>query len=246
MSSNQTSPVRRSILSPKPSNLTNNNSPLGKRFNTSSRLTPSPSKSGYHRSSATPSPKKQTLGFTIWEDKVDKSNSTTDVVGTPTSNKLNHNDQENILQPKKVENKRFHNDRQPLSNLSINEFKGFISTNGAAPIQLTELYQPINFNNEFKSLHKQLNIPSYVTPSRRYRDKYLVKSGIDEIDEEIEDEMELLLSKKQQQRSTTLSAKPNNINKTHLIRKHTRSLTVGKNDSKLSLIRKNKFSILSN
>ena len=246
MSSNHTSPVKRTILSPKPSNITNNNSSLGKRFNTSSRLTPSPSKSGYNRSSTTPSPKKQTLGFIIWEDKVDKSNSTTDIIGTPTSNKLNHNDQENILQPKKVENKRFHNHRQPLSNLSINEFKGFISTNGATPIQLIELYQPINFDNEFKSLHKQLNIPSYLTPSRISRDKYLVKSGIDEIDEEMEDEMELLLSRKQKQRSTSLATKTNNINKTHLIRKHTRSLSVGKNDSKLNLIRKNKFSILSN
>ncbi|EER33978.1 conserved hypothetical protein [Candida tropicalis MYA-3404] len=240
MSSTHSSPTKRSILSPKPSNISNS-SPFGKRY---TRLTPSPTKHSYK--STTPSPKKSTLGFTIWEDKVDKSNSTTSVVGQTTSNKLNHNDQENILQPKKEEIVR-HNGRKVLGNLSINEYKGYITVAGTRS-QLTELYQPINFDNEFKSLHKQSNLPSYLTPSRRNRDEYLVKSGIDEIEEECvsedeedandDDEVEVLLMKKKQQRSST--------NQTHMIRKHTRSMSLGKNEAKLNLIRKNKFSILSN
>ncbi|RCK57463.1 hypothetical protein Cantr_06773 [Candida viswanathii] len=239
MSSAHSSPTKRSVLSPKPSNISNA-SPLGKRY---TRLTPSPIKHSFK--SGSPSPKKASLGFTIWEDKVDNSNTTTDVVGQTTSNKLNHNDQENILQPKKDAIVR-HNKRQVLANLSINEYKGYITVSGTRS-QLTELYQPINFDNEFKSLHKQLNLPSYLTPSRRNRDKYLVKSGIDEIEEENisdeedgddDDEVEVLLTKKKQQRVSS--------GQTRVIRKHTRSMSLGKNDAKLNLIRKNKFSILSN
>lgn len=238
MSSTHSSPTKRSILSPKPSNISTV-SPFGKRY---TRLTPSPTKHSFK--STSPSPKKSTLSFTIWEDKVDKSNSTTAVVGQTTSNKLNHNDQENILQPKKEEIVRY-NKRTVLGNLSINEYKGYIAMSGTRS-QLSELYQPINFDNEFKSLHKQLNIPSYLTPSRRNRDKYLVKSGVHDIvseeeqeeeDANDEDEVEVLLAKKKQQRILP--------GQTHLIRKHTRSMSLGKNEAKLSLIRKNNFSILS-
>ncbi|EGW30447.1 uncharacterized protein SPAPADRAFT_63282 [Spathaspora passalidarum NRRL Y-27907] len=178
----------------------------------------------------TPSPPKKSTGlnFTIWEDKTEKPEFPEQEY--PCSNKQNNHDQENILQPKKNDIIRS-SVRSPLADLSINEYPGFVSY-GGPEFKLGELYQPPNFNNEFKSLHKHSSLPNYLTPSRKHsgRDKYLVVSGTTpDIDE-----TELLLIEKQQRLSNKV------------IRKHTRSLSVGKNEAKLSLIRKNNFSILSN
>ncbi|CAI5760719.1 unnamed protein product [Candida verbasci] len=225
MSSTPSSPSKRSILSPKPSNI--NTSPIKRP--SSSILLKSPPKKFHFKLSPSPKKKTKTVGFTIWEDKIDVSNSTHEIIGTNTTNELNHNDQENILQKHQIKR---NGNRTVLGDLDINEFKGFITCNGRCE-SLTDLYQPINFNNEFKSLHKYTNLPNYCTPIRK--DKYIMKSnnGFNE-----EDEMETLLIKKQQILT--------NQNKTNLIRKHKRSMSVGKNEAKLNLIRKNKFSILSN
>ncbi|RLV96546.1 hypothetical protein JA1_000129 [Spathaspora sp. JA1] len=218
------SPTKRTALSSKsfnisPTPLKRSNPYLPSKLSPTKRLSPT----------RITSPKKQPgLNFTIWEDKIEKASESEPEQG-PFSNKQNTNDQENILQPKKHDITRS-SARSPLTELSINEYPGFVSTEGTT-MKLTELYQPPNFNNEFKSLHKYSNLPSYLTPGRRNRDRYLVVSN----SQEIEDETELLLLRKQQR-----------LNKTNIIRKHTRSLSVGKNDSKLNLIRKNKFSILSN
>ncbi|KAI5956884.1 hypothetical protein KGF54_000502 [Candida jiufengensis] len=194
------SPTKRSVLSPKPTNFT---SPI-KKPTTRSQFSPKKSIS----KPSTPSKKKSsTLGFTIWEDK--QITTTQEVVGTPTSNKQNHNDQENILQPKKIHNIRSIQ-RQPLSNLNISEFKGYITKNNETT-QLTELYNSPNFNNDFKSLHKFNNLPCFVTPTKK--EKYLTSSS---------------------------------TSSNYCIQKHKRSLSVGHNDSKLDLIKKNGFTILSN
>ena len=165
------SPTKRSALSPKVCNI-HPQSPQRKSFTSSPGYNKSPLK--LESESRTPSPKKRkpatSLGFTIWEDK--KDNSTHDVVGTPTSNKLNHNDQENVLQPKPMCSRS--GNRSPLKDLSLNSFKGYITSDGVTT-QLDELYQPINFENEFKSAHKFNNLPSFVTPVKK--NKYLVRSA---------------------------------------------------------------------
>ncbi|CAK7894667.1 hypothetical protein CAAN1_02S04544 [[Candida] anglica] len=171
------------------------------------------------------------------------------------SNKQNHMDQENILQPKKNEQFRRNNTtpRKPLGNLSINEFPGYITRGGEslAGNQLTEDWIPSNANNEQNSLHKfQMKIPSFVTPPRNSKyirlekvvnefaatslsEKYLFKSNVaiseGEEDENDIDDVELHLQKR-----------------ANSMRIRKRSNSVGKNNSKLKLIRKNNFQILSN
>lgn len=139
-------------------------------------------------------------------------NGSHDIVGTPTSNKLNHNDQENILQPKLTCIRRGHH--APLQDLSINSFKGYITSEGVTT-QLDELYEPFNFDNEFKSAHRFNNIPPFVTPVKK--DKYLAKSGQKE-----------------------WKCGENGV------RKHTRSLSAGMNETKRDLVQKPKFAILTN
>lgn len=208
------SPSRnRSVLSPRQSNVS---SPSPKKnkvenpFNTKVNLTYNPVK-------ASPSSKKPKLAFTIYEDKIPHTTSEQSV--EPISNKLNHSDQENILQPKKET--RSEQGRSPLANLNIYKFPGYVSydPNSNLRNQLIDLYQPSNSENEFKSLHKHLSLPSYLTPPRSSRHKYLVSSK--------EDDLELHLIK----RSNSI--------------RHRRSHSVGKNLSKLNLIRKNTFDILT-
>lgn len=192
------------------------------------------------------------LGFTIFEDAVyyrdtlmeDDSSPDTETKGkendnihavSEVCNKLNHDDQENILQPLR----KLHTLRQaslprrmPLSNLNINEYGGYVTYN-QFPIQLNELYQPPNYQNEQKSTHKfNAKLPCFITPPRsntqNLTSKYLVKSTIEEEPFCEEDEVELRLTQKQD-----------------AIKKK-RSMSVGKNDSKLKLIKKNNFLILSN
>ncbi|KAK6466081.1 hypothetical protein DFJ63DRAFT_50870 [Scheffersomyces coipomensis] len=270
-SSNTSSPTKRFALSPRPSNVLllspTRKSPLKQSNNNVNRLSPLKKFVSTTSSSSSPVPsKKPKLNFTIFEDNpVSTEDSTVDqqLQEEEITNKLNHNDQENILQPSKQIKSRLtpknvsSSYRKPLSNLSINEFPGYITTmNGSASItnassssssQLTELYQPISFNNEFKSLHKFQNIPSYLTPSRRnkfsaaankflyYTNNKVFEDDNDaeaEVDDDVEvDEVELHLR--------------NKYNHNHM-RKHKRSFSVGTNDSKLNLIKKNNFTILSN
>ncbi|KAG2733189.1 hypothetical protein G9P44_004179 [Scheffersomyces stipitis] len=232
------SPTKRSVLSPKPSNISTPSRKNGTPIFVSSKLSPVKA----IPSRLTPSPKKPKLNFTIWEDKAQPQQPeiSEDYIF---SNKQNHNDQENILQPKKnpaVTVNRRSPTREPLGNLNIHDFPGHVTYGSATSLQLTELYQPTHYNNEFKSLHKFSNIPSFLTPTRKNNsnmEKYLVKSSSavytedDEIDLELDD-AEMTLVKKQLTQNST--------------RKHRRSYSVGKNDSKSGLIRRNNFTILSN
>ncbi|KAI5970023.1 hypothetical protein CANMA_000926 [Candida margitis] len=204
------SPTKRSVLSPKIFNA-NQLSPQRKNFAAGPKYAnKSPMRSGSQV--RTPSPKKPkpaaSLGFTIWEDNVD--NTSHDVVGTPTSNKANHNDQENILQPKQTCHRSGH--RTPLQDLSINSFKGYISSGGVTT-QLDDPYQPLHFDNGFRSAHRFNNLPPFVTPVKK--DRYLAKSGrVDEWKVEASS-----------------------------VRKHGRSLSVGMNEAKRDLVQKPKFAI---
>lgn len=238
MASIPSSPSKRLALSSKSSNVIS--SPFNTNKKSASHQITTTTNSTTSKSHS-PTRKQPKLAFSIWEDKPSQPETTNDETKSnddePLSNKQNHHDQENILQPRKHDITRSNPMRKPLSPLNINEYQGFITySHSNTAYQLTQLYQPPNFNNQFKSLHKKLNLPSFATPSRRNRDKYLVKStNSEEQDSPFFDETELYLIKKQQQ----------NTIKTNLIRKHTRSLSVGKNDSKLRLIRKNNFTILS-
>lgn len=191
------SPTKRSILSPKPHNInsgfkSNRVSPLRKLAKVSV-VTKKKKVSAYPN-------------FQIWEDPKPRQDANVEVDNI-------HQDQENILQPKKISIHR--SNRVPLQPLSINEYPGFISY-GSTSAQLTQLYQPSNYDNLSKSIHKFTNLPNFVTPPRK-TNRYLVKSNeIDELD-------------------LHLSRKSNKL--------HQRSNSVGKNDLKLNLIKKNSFAI---
>lgn len=192
------------------------------------------------------------LGFKIFEDEVyyrdtleddDKMDIETagqenyKIQPAPVCNKLNHFDQENVLQPKlkqRTLKQASHTKRTPLSNLNINEYAGYVTYN-QFPIQLNEMYQPPNYHNEQKTTHKfNTKLPCFITPPRTngHQDlitsKYLVKSSIEEEPFNEEDEIECRLIEKQN------------------LMKKKRSLSVGKNDAKFKLIKKNNFQILSN
>ncbi|KAK6458176.1 uncharacterized protein RJT20DRAFT_126125 [Scheffersomyces xylosifermentans] len=243
MSSQTSSPTRRSALSPKSSNISSPKRKHGSNPFGTPRLSPL-KKTLPPRSS--PSPKRPKLNFAIYEDKIEKPVEIEDSDVESISNEMNHNDQENILQPKKIAGNNSFDSRSncrtgrvPLRNLNIYEFPGHYSSSSHSTTQLTELYQPATFNNEFKSVHKYVNIPCFLTPSRRSnKEQYMVRSSsgnFDEeaIDEEI-DESDLTLERKHQQQ---LKRQPGG--------NHKRSYSVGKNDGKLPLIRKNNFTILS-
>lgn len=182
----------RIVLSPKPTNISSPikaaaRSPLRKIIKTS--------------------PKKRVCtapAFQIWEDKKPQLEVEVEI----------HHDQENILQPKKIQPTR--SNRRVLQPLNIKQFPGFITYTNSQPQKLTELYQPKNFDNINHSMHKFTKLPNYVTPPRS-SSKYLVKTNL-------EDDLELKL-----------------INKSLHLKK--RSMSVGKNDLKANLIRKNGFKI---
>lgn len=189
---------------------------------------------------------KPTLSFTIFEDKVAPHR---DVNEMPPTNKLNHNDQENILQPKKttfnaISRMSSEGIRRPLANLSMKDFPGYVGG-----VTLTELYQPPNFENDFKSIHKFLGFPNYVSPVKK--DHYLVKTDAEGVFSGFKNEAFNFNNTSndvfdlQNPPSTPTKRLVKSSLTTHIIRKHHRSLSVGKNDSKLKLIRKNNFSILS-
>ncbi|KAI3402490.2 hypothetical protein KGF56_004731 [Candida oxycetoniae] len=228
----------RSILSSKPLNLPyggTNSSPLGKNLLKTQFINRSPTKSIVKSASSSPKKSKSSttslLGFSIWEDKKAVS-STVEMTERPKSNKLNHNDQENILQPKKIKNLRSFK-RKPLGDLSINEYKGFVTCGDDTTMSLTELYQPMNFDNESRSLHRFDGLPGFVTPSRRNnRNKYLSKS----------------LSWGGEKGGLARQVNGGvgvGANGVYMIQKHSRSSSLGRNEAKRSLIKKNNFSILA-
>lgn len=229
-----------------------NNQRIRLSYNNSNNI--SPTKKPQVKKSVSPKktrPSKE-LSFTIFADDVyyrdtltDDSKPDNETFGKENEsidsvpdfrNKLNHNDQENILQPQIKQSTLKQagiTRRKPLSNLNINEFTGYVTYN-QFPVQLTDLYQPPNFQNEQKSIHKFNNkLPCFVTPPRSNLQnglisKYLVKSAIEEEPFNEEDEIEHHLMQK------------------HNSIKKRRSLSVGKNDSKFKLIKKNNFQILTN
>ncbi|CAH2351298.1 hypothetical protein CLIB1423_03S03114 [[Candida] railenensis] len=292
------SPTRynRSVLSPKPSNTrpspTKANSFESPIANHRLRLV-SPSKSHSQPISRKSSPPKKQqpgqLSFKIFEDpikpssqdsaevreeedfpsldKENKSNSKS----TPLSNKQNHSDQENILQPSKRGLIRSPSslsvNRAPLAQLNVHDFPGYITSafgNGFGsgahrPMKLTEPWIPPNSNNEQKSLQKfHTGIPSFITPPRNSRyirldavmkdfasttltEKYLFRSNVPMFDEEEELREESL--QKQQQNEDELEIHLQR--KANRIQTRKRSHSVGKNESKLKLVKKNSFTILS-
>lgn len=266
------SPKHRPILSPKHSNSRSaspiknekgfmaqqiespyNNQRIRLSYNNSHNISPTKKPQVKKFVSPTKTRPSKELSFAIFEDNVyyrdtladdnkpdnetfGKENDSIETV-LEACNKLNHNDQENILQPKIKQSTLKQASivrRKPLSNLNINEFSGYVTYN-QFPVQLTDLYQPPNFQNEQKSIHKFNNkLPCFVTPPRSnsqnglLTSKYLVKSAIEEEPFNEEDEVEHRLMQK------------------HNSIKKRRSLSVGKNNSKLKLIKKNNFQILTN
>ena len=163
------------------------------------------------------------LNFEIWQDPVNTKQDNSD-----RHSPVAHNDQENVLQPKKIVSNSAQ--RVPLAPLNIQKFPGYITYTGSSPSQLTTLYQPINFDNTAKSLHKFSTLPNFVTPPRSRKAKFLVKSDPDQVDD-----CEMHLIKKSMK-----------INKNQpRPYRHNRSLSVGKNDAKFNLIKKNSFTILN-
>lgn len=209
------------------------------------------------------SPQKQTQrrirtpaqpGFTIFEDKeylrdvldkqpateeqgiaIGKENESMHVVSNNPA-ELNHDDQENILQVKKqtrnLKQSQFLR-RIPLSDLSIEEFPGHVRGDGSSN-KLNELYQPANFQSLLNSVHRlNISLPSYTTPPRSklhcdfVASRYLVKSREKDVQGGINDVENML------------------IHKSDLIKQRKRSYSVGKNDKKLNLVKKNNFAIAS-
>lgn len=187
--------------------------------------------------------KKPRLGFTIFEDKPKPASAYSNTAKSPSpskSNKTDHNDQENILQPKPLNLKQqSFPKRVPLKPLSTNEFPGFLKTIESDPalsrsIQLTEPYVPQNYKSTTSTnLHHFNSLPSFVTPPRKnlvHNDKFLFKSEFLDDKENDDDLLERHLIAKHK----------------NLVRRHKRAMSVGKNDAKAPLVKKNTFSILSN
>lgn len=213
----------------------------------------SPTKSAYHIRSKTPSPTKYynrsnksspQLGFTIWQDK---PNSPTKEGNNKNSfPNLNHEDQENILQPKKLTSSPAtktssttssveRGKRTPLGELSISQFKGYLTTQDEGTRQLCDLYQPVLYENEFGTAHKFTNLPGYLTPSRRNRRNSSGGGGISG------SSGYLSVS------NATLEAGRNSwSSRNHMVNKKTRSMSVGRNEAKRDLIKKGTFTIMTN
>lgn len=201
------------------------------------------------------SPKKGKLNFTIYEDKVDYT--TNELTGLQVNDitkdgqenySINKhannnntttktNEQENILQPKykTLPQDQMGMVRRPLQDLSIQSFKGFISQGEDHIEPLTEPFVPKNFKNESNSIHKFYNnYPSYISPMKS-NSKFLFRSGLHVIHDAKENEFN---------EDDELEQKL--LRKLMMMKKHKRSFSLGKNDLKSNLIKKNGFTILSN
>lgn len=145
--------------------------------------------------------------------------------------------QENILQPKLKSIPQHGRPRIPLSNLSIDEFKGYLhqpqnSLPNQSHINLQEPFIPKTFKNDFNSQHRFYNnMPSYISPVKSNQ-QYLFKSGLDSIQDCNEINEDDIIEQHLRQKL--------------LLMKHKRSHSLGKNDLKFDLIKKNDFTILSN
>lgn len=169
--------------------------------------------------SLTPSRASSSLGFTIYEDKPEehaKHHQTQNADET-------HDDKENILQPKIMALKQTSMaTRSPLANLSISEYPGYLISDSHQRT-LKEVYQPRNYNNESRTVHKFNRLPSYITPPRNAMKKilYLTMSNED-------DDVERRLASKHRD-----------------IMRRKRSMSVGVNKGKAHLVVKNNFKVLS-
>lgn len=176
--------------------------------------------------SMTPSRQMKQPGFQIYEDKPEEH--------AKYHKRQLHDaeevsdDKENILQPKgKSLSQVPRTHRKPLSNLSISEFPGYLASDalfGSGPQKLGHVYQPKNYNNESRTVHKFNQLPSFITPPRNAMKKilYLTMEGED-------DDVEHRL-----------------VAKLREVMRRKRSMSVGINKGKAHLIAKNKFKILSN
>lgn len=195
------------------------------------------------------------LNFTIYEDKVDyTTNELTslqvndvDIQGQENSigskhsdnnNVYESNEQENILQPKYKQISQSQNllVRKPLQDLNIDEYKGFINHSNGYIEPLTEAFIPKTFKSDNHSAHKFYNnYPSYVSPMKS-NSKFLFKSGLNIIHDDVENN----------EFNEDDDLEQNLLKKLMMIKLHKRSFSLGKNDLKSHLIRKNGFTILSN
>ena len=170
----------------------------------------------------------QTLaGFLIYEDKPEEYelyHKSRDTAELDTHN----DDKENILQPKVLAlAQSSHGYRRPLANLDIRQFCGSAVTSGQIlrlPLELTQLYQPANYNNESNTAHKFSALPSFVTPPRNAMKQILHRSEACE-----DDEMELRL-----------------LAKLQAVERRKRAMSVGVNKGKKHLVQKSRFEIHTN
>lgn len=140
-----------------------------------------------------------------------------------------NDDKENILQPK-VMGLLQHNytHRRPLAPLSIQKFPGYASSVGQlrrGRQRLTTIYQPKNFQNESRSVHKFSTLPSFVTPPRNSLTRILHRSGSNAGDDEVDDLEQMLIAKLKE------------------VARRKRAMSVGANRGKQHLIRKVNFTI---
>lgn len=174
------------------------------------------------RASAVPSPLKS---FSIYEDTPEEHSKFHSAAVLDAE--VAHDDKENILQPKQmVLFQSSYPSRRPLANLALSDFPGYMHVAGLlqmGPVQLKQVYQPANYANESRSVHKYNRLPSYITPPRNMMRKILHAST-----EEEDDDVEMRLLAKQNE---------------YIRRK--RSMSVGINKGKAHLVAKSKFKILS-
>lgn len=170
------------------------------------------------------SPSRPAAGFQIYEDTQEDY----ELHHKPCSSEsLDSDDKENILQPKIVIGAQANIPRRmPLAPLSAAAFPGYLHALGSVntrPMRLTELYQPNNTTSESGSTLTFNTLPSFVTPPRNTLNKILHRS--DTADEQDELELRLMLKNRNSKRI--------------------RSLLVGGNKGKLHLVHKNKFEVFT-
>lgn len=177
-------------------------------------FTMTPKRSG--RSSASPS-------FTIYEDKPEEHAQYHHA--EPQDAESAFDDKENILQPKGLASTGGRSGfRAPLAALSIAEYPGYIATEARGPARrLQHVYQPKNYNNESRTLHKFNHLPSFITPPRNAMKKILYQSFNAE-----DDDVERRLVAKLRQ-----------------LMRRKRAMSVGVNRGKAHLVAKNTFNIVS-
>lgn len=208
-------------LSPKRDSLFNSRSasPKSRSPSRNSLLPVKLPKLGYR---LTPS-RVQAPAFAIYEDKPEEYAKYH--LGVAQDANVLHDDKENVLQPKGAAASVPRTHRMVLGNLSIGDFPGHVACdgNGGKPSQLHTLYQPQNYNNELRSVHKFNHLPSFITPPRDAMRKILYLSTTNE-DDDVEKRLVAKLCE---------------------IMKRKRSMSVGMNRGKAHLVTKNKFKILS-